>query len=158
VPVAVMTANGTVNSTVTLGHYGPSFSLLNTKYAAAIVITPGSLGNSGNGYDVIGPVGAFPYPTRPVNPGETLVLYGVGFGATNPALSAGQAVPTPAPSVTLPTVMIGGVPAMVNYGGIVETGLFQFNVLVPNAAAGDQLLQASVGGVSTPNGVYITLQ
>jgi hypothetical protein len=30
---------------VTLGQYAPSFSLLNTKYAAAIVLTPGSPGN-----------------------------------------------------------------------------------------------------------------
>jgi hypothetical protein len=35
--------------------------------------------------------------------------------------------------------------------------MFQFNVVVPNAGSGDQLLQASIG-VTTPSNVFITLQ
>jgi uncharacterized protein (TIGR03437 family) len=157
VAVAVTTSGGTANSTVTLGPYGPSFSLLNNKYATAIVVTSGA-GNSGAGYDIIGPTGAFAYATRPVKAGETVILYGVGFGATNPSVPAGQAFTSSAPSVTLPVVKIGGVTAQVNYGGIVEAGLFQFNVVVPNAGSGDQLLQASIGGLTTPNNVFLTLQ
>jgi uncharacterized protein (TIGR03437 family) len=158
VPVTVTTAGGTATSSVTLGAYGPSFSLLNSRYPAAIVLTPGSGGNSGGGYDIIGPVGAFSYPTRPVQAGETVILYGVGFGPTNPAVPSGQIVSSPSPSVKLPTVTIGGVAANVTYGGIVEAGLFQFNVVVPAAGSGDQLLQAMVGGLSTPANVYLTLQ
>jgi uncharacterized protein (TIGR03437 family) len=41
---------------------------------------------------------------------------------------------------------------------IVAAGLFQFNVIVPSAGSGDQPLQATVGGVTTPNNVFITLQ
>jgi uncharacterized protein (TIGR03437 family) len=152
VSVSVTTSSGTANSTAILGPYGPSFSLLNSKYPAAIVV------NNSGGYDIIGPVGAFPYPTRPVKAGETVTLYGVGFGATNPPVGAGQSFSSYAPSVTLPTITIGGKPAQVNSGGIVEAGLFQFNVLVPSVSSGDQLLQASIGGLSTPNNIYLTVQ
>ena len=67
VNVVVTTSNGTATSTVTLGPFGPSFSLYNGKYAAAIVGLPvGSPGNSGFGYDYIGPSGGLPFPSRPV--------------------------------------------------------------------------------------------
>lgn len=158
VPVVVTTGGGTSTSTVTLAQFAPSFSLLNSKYAATIVATPGSPGNSGAGYDIIGPVGAFSYPTRPVKAGETVQLYGVGFGPTNPTVPAGQAFSSAAASVTTPLVTIGGVLATVDFAGIVEAGLFQFNVVVPNAGSGDQILQATIGGVTTANNVFLTLQ
>jgi len=157
VPVVVTTGVGSSSSTVTLEPYGPSFSLLNSKYATAVVLTSGP-GNSGGGYDIIGPVGAFPYPTRPVKPGETVVLYGVGFGPTKPPVLAGQLFSGDAPSPVLPQITIGGVQAQVAFTGIVEAGLFQLNVVVPNAGSGDQLLQATIGGVTTQNNVFITLQ
>jgi uncharacterized protein (TIGR03437 family) len=158
VNVVVTTSGGSASSTVTLGQYAPSFSLLNGKYPAAIVLTPGSPGNSGGGYDIIGPVGAFAFPTRPAKAGETLILFGVGFGPTSPAVPPGQAFSGAAPSVTPPRITIGGVPATVSFGGIVLAGLFQFNVLVPGAGSGDQTLQATIGGVTTPGNVAVTLQ
>ena len=76
VPVVVNTPNGKATSTTTLGIFGPSFLLqADDKHVTAIVMTPGLPGNSGAGYDVIG-------PSRPVKAGETMVLYGVGFGPT----------------------------------------------------------------------------
>jgi uncharacterized protein (TIGR03437 family) len=156
VPVVVTTPAGTASSTVTLALYAPAFSLLDTKHAVGIVLTPGSPGNSGAGYDLIGPAGTA--GTRPVKAGETLVLFGVGFGATNPAVPAGASFSGSAPAVNLPALTIGGVPAAVTYAGIVQAGLFQFNLVVPAAGSGDQALQASAGGVTTPANVYITLQ
>jgi len=131
---------------------------LSARYPTAIVQTPGVPGNSGKGYDIIGPPGAFPFPTRPVKAGETLILYGVGFGPTTPAVAAGQIVSSPAPSVTLPHVTIGGVPATVNFAGIIEAGLFQLNVVVPNANSADQPLLSTVGGAATQDNIFITLQ
>jgi uncharacterized protein (TIGR03437 family) len=155
VPVAVTTLSGTATASVTLGAYAPSFSIYGGKYAASLVV------NAGGGYTLIGPPGLLsPTVTRPVRAGETLVLYGVGFGPTSPALQAGQQVTTAAMSMVLPKITIGGVAAQVVYGGVIETGLFQFNVIVPTGAGtGDQPLVASFsGGPSTPAGVYITLQ
>ena len=155
VNITVTTAGKSTSSLANLGPYGPSFSLFNARYPAAIVPTPGSPGNSGGGYDIIGPPAAFPFPSRPVKVGETVVLYGVGFGPTSPVTPAGQIVTSPAPSVVQLQVSIGDVPASVQFAGITEAGLFQFNVMVPEVASG---LQAMVANISTQNNVYITVQ
>jgi uncharacterized protein (TIGR03437 family) len=154
VSVVVTNAAGSATSTVTLSQYAPSFSLfLGNKYAAAEVQ------NASGGVDFIGPAGAFSFPSRPVKAGEIVELYGVGFGPTNPAVPAGEALSVPyAPSVILPQVKIGGLPATVTFAGISEPGTFQINVVIPDAGSGDQLLEASVGGATTQSGVYITLQ
>ncbi len=157
VSVVVTTPAGSATSMVTLGQYAPSFSLFDSKHAAAIVVTSGP-GNSGNGYDYIGPTTGLPFVARPVKAGETVVLYGVGFGATNPPVAAGAPLANPAPSVVLPMITIGGVNANVTYGGIVQSGLFQFNVVVPSAGSGDKPLLATIGGVPTPSTVVLTLQ
>jgi uncharacterized protein (TIGR03437 family) len=158
VSVVVTTAAGSFTSTVNLEQYAPSFSLFNGKYPAAVVSTPGAPGNSGNGYDYIGPSGAFSFPSRPVKAGETLLLYGVGFGPTTPPVAAGAVFSGAAPCPVLPAVSIGGVSAKVSFAGIIEAGLYQFNVVVPNAGSGDKTLIASAGGVTTPSNVFITLQ
>ena len=59
--------------------------------------------------------------------GETVVLYGVGFGPTNPPVPAGKLVSGAAPSPVFPSVTIGGVPATVKFSGIVEAGTFSTN-------------------------------
>lgn len=153
VTVTVTTAAGSASSTVTLAPTGPSFSRLDAKYPAAIVITS-------TGYDIIGPTGHFPYATRPVQKGETVVLFGVGFGPTTPAVPAGQLPPAGgAPAVTLPQVTIGGTPAKVDFAGLVQAGLYQLNVEVPNnIGSGDQPLQAAAGGVLTPANLLLTVQ
>jgi uncharacterized protein (TIGR03437 family) len=158
VNVVVTTASGSATSTITLGAYGPSFSLYNTKYVAAIAATPGQAGNSGSGYDYIGPTGGLAFASRPARSGETIQLYGVGFGPTNPPVPAGALFSGAAPVVTLPQVTIGGVTATVTFAGVIEAGLYQLNVIVPSAGSGDRLLQATVGGMTTPANVYITLQ
>jgi uncharacterized protein (TIGR03437 family) len=158
VTVAVTTPGGTATQNVTLSQYAPSLSLFNSKYPAAIVTTPGSPGNSGQGYDIIGPPGAFSFPTRPVKAGETLILYGVGFGPTVPAVPAGQPYSGTAYSVTVPNISIGSVPATVMFAGIVQAGLYQFNVIVPDVSGGDLTLQASVNGFAAQSKLYITVQ
>jgi uncharacterized protein (TIGR03437 family) len=158
VNVTVTTPVGSSTSTATLAAYAPSFSLFTAKYPAAIVMTPGSPGNSGAGYDIIGPSGAFSFPSRPVKPGEILILFGVGFGPTNPTVPAGELFSGAAPSITDPQILIGNMPATVQFAGIIEAGLFQFNIVVPNAPSGDQILTANIAGVSTQPGVTITLQ
>ena len=159
VNVVVTTPAGSTTSTVTLGQYAPSFSLYNSKYAAAIVPTVGTPGNSGNGYDYIGPGGGgLPFTSRPVKAGETVLLYGVGFGPTTPPVPAGAPFSGAAPVPVLPAVTIGGVSATVTFAGIVEAGLYQLNVVVPSAGSGDKALLATIGGVTTPANVFITLQ
>jgi uncharacterized protein (TIGR03437 family) len=149
VTVSITTAAGNISTQVMLSAYAPSLSLLNSRYPTAIALTPGSPGNSGGGYDIIGPAGVFSFPTRPAHPGETLVLFGVGFGPTNPPVPAGKLFSGAAASTVLPTVTIGGANAVVTFAGIVQAGLFQINIQVPSVSSGDQPLVATIGGMST---------
>lgn len=158
VAVTVTTPGGTATGTVTLNPYSPSLSLFNAKYPVAIVVTPGKAGNSGQGYDYIGPPGAFSFPSRPAVPGETVLLFGVGFGPTIPAVRAGAPFSGVAYSETVPNISIGGVPANVAFAGMVQAGLFQFNVVVPPGLTGDLNLQVSVNGSAIQRTIYLTLQ
>jgi uncharacterized protein (TIGR03437 family) len=160
VNVVVTSPSGSTTSTVTLAAYGPSFSLLPASpYAAAVVLTPGGSGAFGGGtYDLAGPVGQFAFATRPVRAGETMELFGVGFGATNPAVPAGKAYAGAAPTSNVVTIKIGGVAAKVLFAGMTNSGVYQFNVMVPPVESGDQSLVATVGGAQTPSGVLVTVQ
>jgi uncharacterized protein (TIGR03437 family) len=170
VTVAVTNAtNGTATSTVTLASAGPSFSVLGdaADHAAAVILTPGGTGAYGGGtYDIDGPAGtSLGYPTRPVKAGEILLLYGVGFGPTNPSVPSGLPYSGPAngaPTTDTVTLTIGGVPVPqsdVLFSGIVGQGLYQITITVPSGlGTGDQPLSASVAGVTTPTGVVLALQ
>jgi uncharacterized protein (TIGR03437 family) len=159
VEVAVITASGTTYSTVTLATYAPSFSLLGDGiHVAGEILTPDGSGAYGT-YDLVGPANTFSFATRPVKAGETLVLYGVGFGPTTPTALAGQAYLGAARTNSPVTVTIGGVSAPVSFSGLVEAGLYQLNVTVPtNTGSGDQALLATVNGVQTPPGPVVTVQ
>ncbi len=159
VSVAVTTGSGTATSTVTLSPYGPSFSLLGDgKHVAGEIATPDGSGAYGS-YDLVGPANTFSYNTRPVKAGETLTLFGVGFGPTTTHVPAGQAFVGAYSTSTPVTITIGGVNAVVSFAGISEAGLYQINLTVPaNTGSGDQPLQASVNGVQTPLGPVVTVQ
>jgi len=161
VNVVVTNSHGSFTSTVALATVSPSFNLLDSTHAAGVILTPNGSGAYEAGgvyYDLLGPLGAFAYKTRPVKPGEILELYGVGFGPTNPSVPAGQAFSGKAPTVYPVTITIGGVSANVSFAGITEAGLYQFNLTVPSAASGDQPLQATVNGVQTLPGPVVTIQ
>ncbi len=162
VSVVVNTTTGTASSTVTLSPYAPSFSLFGDgRHAIGEILTPNGAGAYQNGgYDLVGPSNTFSFTTRPAKAGETLVLYGVGFGPTSPNVTAGQAFAGAAPAATAVSVTIGGVPANVGFAGITEAGLYQLNVTVPaGAGIGDQPLVATAAdGSTTPAGVVVSLQ
>ena len=63
-----------------------------------------------------------------------------------------------APTGSPVTITIGGVAARVIFEGLTAAGLYQFNVIVPNAPSGDQALQATVNGVQTARGPVVTIQ
>jgi uncharacterized protein (TIGR03437 family) len=81
--------------------------------------------------------------TRQAKPGETIVIYGVGFGPVKD--SGGQDIPagtvvTAANQLANPfTMSIGGTNATLSYAGLAPNfvGLYQFNVVVPNIANND---------------------
>jgi len=74
--------------------------------------------------------------TRPAKAGETIVLWGIGFGPVDPPVAAGTAA-TSADMLTTPVqVSFGSVAATVTYAGLVPgtIGVYQFNVMVPDVA------------------------
>jgi uncharacterized protein (TIGR03437 family) len=153
VNVVVTTPTGAFTSAVTLGLASPSLSLLDSKHVAALT------SNADGSYDIVGTRGAFPYPTRPVAAGDSLILYGVGFGPTDPSVKSGQSVAAAAATVNPVTVTIGGISAPVAYSGIVGAGLYQINVTVPaGTPAGDQPIRASVSGLQTGAGTVVTIR
>ena len=54
-------------------------------------------------------------------------------------------------------VTIGGVPASVTAAALVDAGLYQISVTVPNVPAGDQEVMAKIGDVSSPSGVLLKI-
>ncbi len=155
VNVIVATPNGTAQSEIVLTAAQPSFSLLDAKYAAAVISVPNGTGAFGlgvNSYDLMGPGGnAFSFKTRPVKAGEIIALYGVGFGPTAQPVSAGQYAAYPVNTLERPIITIGGVTADWVFSGLVGPGLYQLNVKVPaGLASGDQPLVATVPNQANP--------
>jgi uncharacterized protein (TIGR03118 family) len=96
----------------------------------------------------------------PAAPGETIVLYGTGFGVTNPAAPKGKLITTPLTLATPPTITIGGTDAgPVAFAGLISAGLYQINVTVPaSTASGDAPVVALVGSTASPGTAVIAVQ
>ncbi len=106
----------------------------------------------------LGPATLYPGVTTPAKPGETVVLFGTGFGVTTPPVVTGSAVQS-GTLATPPVIQIGGIPATVLFAGLVAPGEFQFNVVVPpNAPAGDNTVTAQHNGVMTQGGVLLRVE
>jgi uncharacterized protein (TIGR03437 family) len=86
------------------------------------------------------------------------VLYGTGFGPTNPAAD-GLVLSAPVPAATQPLVSIGGVSAQVTFAGLISAGLFQLNVQVPNTLpVGDATVTASAGTAKSQANIFIPVK
>lgn len=161
VPVVVTTAVGSGASTVTLAQFGPSFFLLDTKHVAGIILRSDGSGSYGGGsYDIIGPRGtSLGYQTVAAKAGDTIELFGTGFGPTDPEVAAGQAFSGSA-STTYPVMLqINGVSVVPAFAGLSGAGVYQLNLTVPSGlGTGDVPLQATVRGVQTPSGVVMSLR
>jgi uncharacterized protein (TIGR03437 family) len=92
--------------------------------------------------------------TSPAKPGEYLVMYLVGMGATDNSVASGAAAPlNPLARVTsAPVVTLGGNPVPVLFAGLTpqSVGLYQIDIQVPNVAfEGNLILTVSQGGVAS---------
>lgn len=153
VQVVVTAAGQTSNSfTVAKQQYSPAFFTFDGgKYVAALHADYSYLGATG----LIAGV-----TTTPAQPGEVVLLYGTGFGPTDPTTPTGQLVTTAEPlPANAVQISIGGVAAAVQFAGLTESGLYQFNVIVPTGlSSGDQPVVATIGGVQSQASLSITVQ
>jgi uncharacterized protein (TIGR03437 family) len=95
--------------------------------------------------------------TVPAKPGDTILLFGTGFGPTTPPNPTGQLV-NPAPLASQVTVRIGGVVAITQFAGLVSPGEYQFNVVVPDIPNGDNAVSIEIGGSSSQANAFLTVQ
>ena len=161
VPVVVTTASGSATSTVTLSQFAPSFGLLDAKHVTGIILRSDGSGTQGGGtYDILGPTGnSLGYPTVAAKAGDSVVLFGVGFGPTNPTVPPGQAYSGAAQTTNTVQLSIGGTSVLPSFSGLSSAGLYQLNVMVPAGLGnGDRSLVATVGDFQTQSGVVISLQ
>lgn len=99
-------------------------------------------------------------PSRPAKPGETIVLYGVGFGPVTPDTPAGVIVNRSNTLVSPLQISFGGVSAQLTYKGLAPgyTGLYQFNVVVPNVSDSDAVpVSFNLGGTTGAKALYIAV-
>jgi len=151
-PVAVTVNNGTTTSaalTVNLQMASPGFLRFGDGIHIAALHA---------NYSYLGPASlSVPgYTFTPATPGETILLFGDGFGLPVSTLTAGSDVQTGALPTPWPQITIGGTTATVQYAGLISPGLYQINVVVPsNAANGDNQVIATYGGASSPTGAMV---
>ncbi len=149
--VQVQLTNGTAYSSavsVPAQQSSPSFFVFDATHVTATHID-GSL---------IGPLTLYPGSSTPAKPNETVILYANGFGPTSVPVVSGSVSQSGTLS-PLPVVKIGGLPATVQFAGLVSPGLYQLNVVVPASAPdGDNVLTATYNGSSVQPGVLLAVQ
>jgi uncharacterized protein (TIGR03437 family) len=148
VALEVVTAQGSGRSTLRKAAFSPAFFLYGGQPIAIVQSPDGTL---------LGASELLSYVARPARPGETVVLWGTGFGPTDP--------PTPALLLSAAArlanrvdVTIGGVAAHVDYAGMVGPGLYQLNVVIPKGLNGTVPISASVGGATSLAGITIAVR
>jgi uncharacterized protein (TIGR03437 family) len=152
---------GTVQVQVTAAQQtSNSFSAPKTQFAPAFFTMGGAYVAARHAdYSLVGVANLLPgVTTTPAKPGETILIYGTGFGPTNPPLPTAQLVTVAEPLANNVAISIGGVAATATFAGLVSPGLYQFNVTVPNLPNGDAAVLAAIGGVTTQTGVSVTVQ
>jgi uncharacterized protein (TIGR03437 family) len=157
--------NGAVSVTVTnsVGASAP-FATIGSPYAPAFFQWPNNqVVATRQDFSFAAKAGTFTgAATVPAKPGDVLILWGTGFGPTNPAAPAGVAAPGDKTyaTATMPTVTINNTAAIVFGAALApgSAGLYQVAIAVPNTLAdGDWPIQAGIAGVQSPTGTVLTV-
>jgi uncharacterized protein (TIGR03437 family) len=147
-------ATGAVNVVVTNnGHSSPPATAQLEAVAPALFMTPAS-----NAIASVLPNYTPVTSTAPAMPGDLVVLWGTGFGATNPIVPAGTIVTGAPATLALPVVTVGGMPATVVSCVLVtgSVGLYQIAIQLPaNVPTGAVAVLASIDGAQTQTGVTL---
>lgn len=133
VQVSVTTPSGTSTPvSVELKPVMPAFFQLADEYIAAVRSD-----------------GSYITAEAPAKPGEQIILYGTGFGPTNPEVTPGQTFQGAAPLVNPAVIRLDEKVAEVGFAGLSSPGLYQFNLTVPDLPNGDHAVAAEVAGTRT---------
>jgi len=109
-------------------------------------------------YMDVGPTSLYPGLTTPAAPGETIALYGTGFGATTVPIVPGSEVQ----SGTLPgtvQIQVNGLNCVVQFAGLVGPGLYLFDLVLPTSLPnGDLPIVVTYNGQPTQSTAVVTIQ
>jgi uncharacterized protein (TIGR03437 family) len=100
----------------------------------------------------------------PANPGEIIVLYATGLGATDPPPDPNGVIPLFPGLVTTPVqVLLNGSaldPSQIQYAGLTpgSAGIYQVNVQLPNQLGANPQIQLSAGGQTSVGNVLLPTQ
>ena len=158
-PLVVTTAGGSsLAYTVTVkttepGLLGPpAFIIKGSQYVVALFA---------NTLTYVLPVNLAGVVTSRARAGDTITLYGIGFGTVTPDIPAGQIVQQTNALQSALQVSFAGISATVTYAGFAPgyVGLYQFNVVVPTVAASDTVpLTFMLAGTAGPQNLVIAVQ
>ena len=88
--------------------------------------------------------------TSPAQTGEIITLWGTGFGQTTPPVTNVNGVFAPQALANPVVVYVGGQSVQVLWAGMVGTGLYQFNIQLPdNLSNGDVPISIKISGTET---------
>jgi uncharacterized protein (TIGR03437 family) len=94
-------------------------------------------------------------------PGDTITIYGVGFGAVTPNIAAGQVAQQANMLTGSFQIKFGSAVASATYDGLAQNvvGLYQFNVVVPSIPSSDAVpVIFSLNGVAGTQTLYTFVQ
>lgn len=151
-----VSSNGLTSATIAVNaqSMSPAFFTIgtNTTTGARYVAATHADGS------LIGPAAVIKGGT-PAKPGETIVLYGAGFGPASSTIPKGQVVASPITLPAQPLIIIDGTVAKVTYAGLTGTGLYQINVVVPTTiqTGADDLVIALLGNTESQPNAFLTI-
>ncbi len=129
-----------------------SFSVFGKQYVVAVHSDSGDYVSNGN-------LPGFPEPALP---GETLIFYGIGFGAVTPSTPIAGQVVSGLTSLASPLQFkIGTSTTQVVYSGLIPglVGVYQFNVVVPaDAPNGDLPVEVTLGSTVINQKLFLPVQ
>ncbi len=160
VPVTVTNSSGASDAVmVTMAAVAPEFKGWSTTEIEANRGGPRPQVSPTCPYEAcpVAPAGLVPY-SAPAQPGESISLWALGWGASRPAIAAGT-IGAALPLVNSVTVTIGGVTATAPYGAFLQgVGLYQINIVVPQLPDGEYDVIATVGGVQTLKAMRLAIK
>jgi uncharacterized protein (TIGR03437 family) len=155
-PVQVQVMNNGTASTTFAAHQ--------QEFSPALFTWPGGyVAATHTNFTLAVKAGEFPsISTVPAKPNEVIILWGTGFGPTNPGVPAGQVVPGDklCQLTNTPTILIGGKVAGYLGGALTpfSPGLYQLAIRVPaDAPDGDLPVEVEIGG-AIPSGALLTVK
>ena len=95
--------------------------------------------------------------SRPARAGNTISIYGSGFGPTSPPRPAGELF-SPAALSAPYGVSIDGNRVSSTFGGIVGPGLYQFNISMPAVRGPFAFVRIELGGQSTDDRMVLAVE